>query len=116
MIEQFAFTPEEGFLSGTAYPAEPDSEEAAREQLMRPHAQVREYINGTLLRALADSTAAGALGAAELFEGDDSEQTVQGKLLELRQEIEEISQGGIPDGSITTEKLAATLTLDGGAY
>ena len=63
MIERFAFTPEEGFLSGTAYPAEPDSEEAAREQLMRPHAQVREYINGTLLRALADSTAAGALGA-----------------------------------------------------
>ena len=39
-----------------------------------------------------------------------------GKLLALRAGQEELASQGIPDGSITTEKLSGALILDGGAY
>ena len=46
-MEKFKFTPENGFLDGTAYP-NPHSEEETREQFQRPLNQIRDYINQLL--------------------------------------------------------------------
>ena len=115
MLSRFEFDPPTGFASVDAYPTDPNSEEEAREQLFRPHGQVREYINEVLLPELAADSGAEAVGAGPLYDGD-TEGTVMEKLLALRAGQQEIVAGGVPDGSITTEKLASELVIDGGSY
>lgn len=115
MLSRFEFTPAEGFLSTEAYPTDPQSEEEAREQLFRPFGQVRDFFNGTFLRELAESTGAESVGAGPLYEGDAAG-SVADKLLALRAAIDDIVLGGVPDGSITTEKLSGDLVMDGGSY
>jgi hypothetical protein len=46
-MEKFKFTPEQGFLDGTAYP-NTKSEQENREQLQRPLNQLRDYVNELL--------------------------------------------------------------------
>ena len=114
MLTKLQFEPEIGLADHTAYPTAPDSEDAAREQLQRPHNQTRDYLNNVLLAELAQNGAS-ELGAGPLYEGDTAG-TVMEKLRALRDGQEEIISGGVADGSITTEKLAGDLVIDGGSY
>lgn len=114
MLTKLQFEPEIGLLDHAAYMTAPDSEDAAREQLQRPHNQTRDYLNDVLLPQLAESGAE-EIGAGPLYEGD-SAGTVMEKLLALRVGQEEIISGGVADGSITTEKLSGDLVIDGGEY
>lgn len=50
-MDKFEFTPKTGFNDSTAYP-DPSSESETREQLMRPHTQIAEYVNTTLKPAI----------------------------------------------------------------
>ena len=43
-MERFSFTPDKGFEDASSFP-DPGSESAAREQLMRLHNQMKEYVN-----------------------------------------------------------------------
>lgn len=115
MLSRFEFSPPEGFLSAEAYPTDPNSEEEAREQLFRPHGQVRDFFNDTFLAELAAEGGAESVGAGPLYEGDTAGSVAE-KLLALRAAIEDIVLGGVPDGSITTEKLSGDLVIDGGSY
>lgn len=115
MLSRFEFTPPEGFLSAEAYPTDPQSEEEAREQLFRPFGQARDFFNNTFLRELAAADGAESVGAAPLFAGDTAGSVAE-KLLALRAAIDDIVLGGVPDGSITTEKLSGDLVMDGGSY
>lgn len=115
MLSRFEFTPQEGFLSADAYPTDPNSEEDAREQLFRPHGQMRDFFNDTFLVELADEGGAESVGMGPLYSGDTAG-SVAGKLLALRTAIDDIVIGGVPDGSITTEKLSGDLVIDGGNY
>ena len=115
MLAKFAFDPTDGFLDHDSYPTSPDGEEEARAQLQRPHDQVRNYLNEVLIPELASASGAEEIGAGPLYAGDE-DGTVMGKLLALRAGQEELASQGIPDGSITTEKLSGALILDGGAY
>ncbi|MBP5163292.1 MAG: hypothetical protein ILP16_10005 [Spirochaetales bacterium] len=47
-MEQFAFTPANGFKDANAF-ADPATEEATRSQLFLPHEQTRDYINNTVV-------------------------------------------------------------------
>ena len=115
MLTRFEYEPAEGFLSVEAYPTDPDSEEAAREQLFRPHGQLRDFFNGTFLTELAAPDGADAVGAGPLYSGDAAG-TVMEKLLALRRAVDDIVDVSVPDGSITTEKLSGDLVIDGGSY
>lgn len=46
-MDNFAFTPTEGFRNGTSFP-DPSTETEAREQLQRLHDQTRDFINGVV--------------------------------------------------------------------
>ena len=50
-IDDFEFTPEEGFLDASAYP-DPSTETQVRTQLMSLHNQIKEYLNTTVKTAL----------------------------------------------------------------
>ena len=125
-FERFEFVPPAGFADGAAYPTEPDSEEAVREQLQRPLNQIRDYLNGGLLAGMSGPGAAEKIGAAELFPGDESGANVMDKLLELRRQVVNATAGEIPpggivtgqlaQGSVTTAKLAPDLVIDEGVY
>lgn len=114
MLTKLQFEPETGLADHTAYLTAPDSEDAAREQLQRPHNQTRDYLNDVLLAELQESGAS-ELGAGPLYEGDTAGSVME-KLLALRGAIDDIVLGGVPDGSITTEKLSGDLVIDGGEY
>lgn len=43
-MDRFSFTPDKGFEDASSFP-DPGSESAAREQLMRLHNQMKEYVN-----------------------------------------------------------------------
>jgi len=59
-MDRFSFTPDKGFEDASSFP-DPGSESAAREQLMRLHNQMKDYVN-----TMADSVSAleAAIGAA----------------------------------------------------
>lgn len=60
-----------------------------------------------LISELEGTTAAANIGASALDAGDTSDDTVQGKLEYLQNEMQSITQGAVADGSITAAKLAA---------
>ena len=115
MLTKLKFDPETGLMDRGAYVTTPDSEDAAREQIQRQHNQTRDYINGVLLAELTAAGGAAEIGAQPLYEGDVPA-TVQEKLEALRAGLDEAVNAGVPDGSITTEKLSGSLILDGGEY
>lgn len=43
-MDRFSFTPDKGFEDASSFP-DPGSESAAREQLMRLHNQMKDYVN-----------------------------------------------------------------------
>jgi hypothetical protein len=57
---------------------------------------------------LEDTSSASNLGASPIVVGDDSDANVQAKLEKLYADLQGISQGSIPDGTITEEKINAT--------
>lgn len=61
-IDEMAFDPATGLLDTATYPTNPESETAARTQVQAGMNQLRDYINDTLLAALAAVTD-GAAGA-----------------------------------------------------
>lgn len=67
-----------------------------------------------LVDILASQDAAQELGAIP-FNGAPAN-TVQGQMQNLQKNIEDIVAGIIPDGTITTEKLANNITLDSGTW
>lgn len=48
----FSFTPTQGLRDSTAYPTNPGSEAAARDQIQKGMDQLRDYINSNLLDAV----------------------------------------------------------------
>jgi hypothetical protein len=70
----------------------------------KPAEELKKAFNN-LIDEITEETAARQIGAIQLEESDDSEDTVQGKLGYLLKTIQGISQGQIPDGTITKAKL-----------
>ncbi|MCR5372705.1 MAG: hypothetical protein K6E41_04490 [Solobacterium sp.] len=64
-IDDFEFTPEEGFLDASAYP-DPSTETQVRTQLMSLHNQIKEYLNTTVKTALI--SIAGSQGDPEAIQ------------------------------------------------
>jgi len=75
-INEFSFTPEQGFLDAQAYP-DPSTEAQVRQQLMSLHTQEKEYLNTevktaiTAIAAEQDDTVAIAAIMAALADLDD---------------------------------------------
>lgn len=61
-----------------------------------------------LATELEDTTSASNIGATAIVSGDDSAGNVQAKLNKLQEELEGITLGSIPDGSITQAKMNGT--------
>jgi hypothetical protein len=68
---------------------------------------IKTAVNG-LMDELEDTDAATFIGAGAISEADESEPNVQAKLDFLHEEIAGVSQGAIPDNSITEAKLVTT--------
>lgn len=78
-----------------------------------------------LLDFLESEAAAANIAAAALFYGDQSEGTLQAKLLKLKQMLDATNKAMadlaldprvIPYGSITADKLSPNICFDGGGY
>lgn len=65
-------------------------------------------LNG-LMAELEATTSAENLGAAPIVEGDTSDANIQAKLEKLYDDIQSVSQGAIPDASISEAKLTSEL-------
>ncbi len=74
-----------------------------------PAETLQNDLNG-LETELEDVTSAANIGADVISEGDESDANVQAKLEKLYTDIQNVSQGTVPDGSITQAKLASSLT------
>lgn len=61
-----------------------------------------------LATELEDTTGAANIGADAIVSGDDSGANIQAKLEKLYTDMQGISQGAIPDGTITEAKMDAT--------
>lgn len=86
-ITPFVFNPATGWEDSSVFPTTRNNEELVRGDLQRLHDQTRDYINNTL---------------APQVEGALADQKT-----ELEAEIAEISQGAVPDNTITAAKLTA---------
>lgn len=72
---------------------------------------IKEYINSTLIEELASATT-GKSGADKIGSGtiaNVSGSTVQDKLKSLSNQINELTDSSVPDGSITIEKLDSSI-------
>lgn len=71
-----------------------------------PATGLKDDIN-RLETELEDTSSASNLGASPIVAGDDSDANVQAKLEKLYEDMQGISQGSIPDGTITEIKMNA---------
>lgn len=86
-ITPFVFDPATGWEDSSVFPTTRDNEELVRADLQRLHTQTRNYINNTLAPQV--------------------ESALADQKTELEAEIAEISQGAVPDNTITAAKLTA---------
>jgi len=105
---RMAFSPEDGLNNKEAYPTTPDSEEEARAQVQSVSDQLKAYLNGTLIAELesaeAGQSGADRIGSAAIayVAGD----TVRAQIADIKRQIDDVSAGTLPDGTITANKLA----------
>ncbi|MCK9480000.1 MAG: hypothetical protein M0R40_10970 [Firmicutes bacterium] len=106
---KMAFSPPDGLNNTSTYPATPASEAAARAQVQDPLDQLKTYINETLIPQL-EATAEGQSGAHKIGSAEISGVTgenIYAQIENLKAQIDGVSQGAVPDASITNAKLAA---------
>lgn len=96
------------WTSSTDFPTKEGSEEKVRSDFQYLFNEIRDYINGKLIDAVntvmaADVQVSDAEGATSLR---DRLVAIKAKLDDLQQQIVDATVGGIPDGSLTSDKLA----------
>lgn len=73
-MDRFSFTPDKGFEDASSFP-DPGSESAAREQLMRLHNQMKDYVN----------TMADVVSSLEISTGDpDAVARIEAAIAEIQ--------------------------------
>lgn len=87
------------------FPTYEEDEQQVREDMQLLFDELKQYLNDTLAPFLSGSDGAGSIGF-ESLPGLYST-NVQAAIAELLELVNEISQGAVPDGSISTAKLAA---------
>ncbi len=83
------------------------SAEELKKKFDLPAETLQNDLNG-LIEELEDLNASLQLGANSIDENDTSDNNIQAKLIKLHKEIQEVTLGQIPDGSITEAKLNNT--------
>jgi len=111
-----AFNPANGLENRTTYETRPASETRTREILSAMPVQLQNYLNATLLPQLEteysflrSANAAASLGANGALISSGYPNTIQGVLKQLHENMKDVSQGSVADGSITLEKMAANV-------
>lgn len=107
-FDRMAFNPPTGLCDTAQYPASPESEAQARQQVQSVSDQLKDYINLTFLPQL-ESAVAGDCGAKKI--GSEEIQGVDGtdvlsQIESLKAQLDDVSAGSVSDGSITESKLA----------
>lgn len=89
-MEEFKFTPENGFADVTAFP-DPSTEADTREQLMRLHLQTQSFINLNIKTAI--ETIAAAQGDPDALQAimDDLQDALDGNIL-LQNEVDALTE------------------------
>lgn len=93
------------------YPNQDDNLSAAqlKEKFDMPAETLQDDLNG-LMTELESVESAASIGADIIIEGDESDANVQAKLEKLANDMVNITQGAVADGSITAAKLASSLS------